>query len=401
MGRASRLLPVMLVLALAQDAGTQCEVELFHSPNAPIPAGGNDYFGKAIETDGDRVIVGASDQWGTFFPGISIPGAAHLFERGPAGWELVQTLSPSDGDPTDLFGSAVALSGRLAAVGARGHDGKAGAVYVFRRGRSGWVEVAKLQPLDSTPGQWFGSSVAIGDQGTLVVGAMWDDEGANDAGAAYVFTPAAGGWTQAQKLFASTPLSNDQLGVSCDVDGDRIVVCSRGKPFIRPGRAHVFEKRGTWIPTAVLDPAQNLLTSVGEDVDLDGDLLLLSGDDTGIANLYEYDGASWNRTVLLPSVPPASARTAAVALAGDRAAVGMTDIFGPGQAFLFERDRLGWGAAVPLLPATQVLGERFGAALAFGPGEILVGAPRGNFFGGTPFEPGFVHVLALDRSCGP
>ncbi|MBI4516452.1 MAG: FG-GAP repeat protein [Deltaproteobacteria bacterium] len=68
-----------------------------------------------------------------------------------------------------------------------------------------FVQKAKLTAADGAASDFFGVSVAISGD-TVVVGAIWDDIGANsDQGSAYVFVKPGGGWadmTQTAKLTA-------------------------------------------------------------------------------------------------------------------------------------------------------------------------------------------------------
>lgn len=142
-------------------------------------------FGQAVAIDGDYAIVGAPQDGQTT---LYQAGAAHVFQRSGTSWTHVARLTAGDRAANDRFGTSVAISGIYAVVGApaSGTD-DSGAVYVFRHWREDWDQVAKITPTDPTPsGDGFGSSVAI-DGTTIVVGAPYDDEGASNAGAIYIF----------------------------------------------------------------------------------------------------------------------------------------------------------------------------------------------------------------------
>jgi hypothetical protein len=81
----------------------------------------------------------------------------------------------------------------------------------------------KLLASDAQAGDEFGCAVAI-DGDAIVVGARTEDAGGADAGAAYVYTRAAGVWTEQQKLLASDAQAGDRFGCSVGIDGDTIVV---------------------------------------------------------------------------------------------------------------------------------------------------------------------------------
>jgi hypothetical protein len=109
-----------------------------------------------------------------------------------------------DGQPYDLFGSSVAVSGEAILVGAVWEDGgpgnpvpEAGGAYLFERNQGGngvWGQTAQLTAGDAQEDDRFGDSVAISGE-TIVVGARGEDGGPGDplrdAGAAYVSPPEA------------------------------------------------------------------------------------------------------------------------------------------------------------------------------------------------------------------
>jgi hypothetical protein len=162
-------------------------------------------------------------------------GMAYVFERsrGAGGtWVKVAELVPRDPQSKGEFGYSVAISGDTAVVGAPQHDAT-GAAYVFERdggGAHAWGQVAKLIAGGVAFGAELGHSVAIsGDR--VVIGAWRDHAGSSLAGSAYVFERNLGGanaWGEAGKLTASDGQSLDWFGSSVAVDGDTTVVGAHG-----------------------------------------------------------------------------------------------------------------------------------------------------------------------------
>ena len=111
-----------------------------------------------------------------------------------------QQLTASDGAAGDHFGGSVALSGDTALVGAYwddvGANADQGSAYVFTRSGTTWTQQAQLTASDGAADDDFGYSVALSGD-TALVGAYVDDVGANtDQGSAYVFTRSGTTWTQ-------------------------------------------------------------------------------------------------------------------------------------------------------------------------------------------------------------
>ena len=143
------------------------------------------------------------------------PGAAHVFVRSNGVWSERQKLVASDDGETNSFGDAFSLSGDTLAVAAPGDHQERGAVYVFVRNTFGaWNEQQKVTASDGLTGDLFGLAIALSGR-TLLVGARGDDVGPNpNQGSAYVFELSDGVWIQRQKLTASDGVAGDGLGFS-------------------------------------------------------------------------------------------------------------------------------------------------------------------------------------------
>ena len=139
-------------------------------------------------------------------------GAVYLFTRSGTTWSQQAYLKASNTGALDQFGSSVALSGDVLAVGARGEDSNAtgvngkganngepvsGAAYLFTRSGATWSQAAYLKASNTQADDRFGSSVALsGDvlavgadrEGSNATGVNGDqaDNGAPNSGAAYV-----------------------------------------------------------------------------------------------------------------------------------------------------------------------------------------------------------------------
>jgi hypothetical protein len=223
-----------------------------------------DRFGHSVALSGDTLVVGATweesaasgvngDQANTRLIGA---GAAYVFTRDAmAVWSQQAYLKATNPDPGDLFGSAVAISGDLLAVGATGEAsaaqgingdqsdnsaGLAGAVYVYARDVSGqWQPDAYLKASNAGAVDYFGGSLSF-DQNTLAVGARGEDSAATgvngdqsdetdrNAGAAYLFSRSpAGEWAQEAYVKASNPDEEDAFGSSVALTHNALLVGAR------------------------------------------------------------------------------------------------------------------------------------------------------------------------------
>src|SRR5690606_10211951 len=146
-------------------------------------------FGHSVALDGNTVLVGA--QYADV-GGNSSQGAAYVFTWNGANWIPQAKLTAGDGADGDRFGSALALDGETALVGAHEADVGGvffhGAAYVVTRSGATWTEQEKLTAADGAAGDQFGSSVALDGETALVGAYSAEVDGNNSQGAAYVFT---------------------------------------------------------------------------------------------------------------------------------------------------------------------------------------------------------------------
>ena len=154
----------------------------------------------AIDSTGSRVVVGA---YLDDAAGGADSGAAYVFSRSDTTWSEESKLIASDSEAGAQFARSCAIdsAGSRVVVGASHDDATggadSGACYVFSRSGTSWSEDTKLVPSDSENGAQFGFSCAIDSTGSLVVaGAPYDDAGATNAGAAYLFQRTYVGWKE-------------------------------------------------------------------------------------------------------------------------------------------------------------------------------------------------------------
>ena len=156
-----------------------------------------DLFGYSVDisSDGNTAIVGTVGEDGNTGT-VYDAGAAYIFTRSGTNWSEQQKIQASDKQNYDEFGFSVSISGdgNTAIVGAHGGDGdtgsmwETGAAYIFTRSNSNWSQKEKIQASDKQESDRFGRSVAISKNGnTAIVGAYFEDTGASNAGAVYVF----------------------------------------------------------------------------------------------------------------------------------------------------------------------------------------------------------------------
>lgn len=163
--------------------------------------------GTAVATSEKYTLVGAPNDSVSFNNG----GAVHVFDA--VSGKRLRTLRPAvaDGAAEEKFGSAVAVSGTYALIGAPGDDNfnavGAGSVYLFDLVTG--KQLLKTASGMGVAGEAFGSSLAF-EGNYAVVGAPSDDAFGTDAGSI---------WVVKFDLVAKTVLSNVRMaGADTDTD---------------------------------------------------------------------------------------------------------------------------------------------------------------------------------------
>ena len=137
----------------------------------------------AISTDGNYAIIGSYNDDDT----ASNSGSAYIYIRSGTSWTQQAKINASDAASNDFFGNSVAINadGTIVAVGARKEDSNKGAVYVFSRTGSSWSQTQKIVSTSAhAANAYFGKSVGLSDTGNrLVIGT---DGGGNPSNSGYM-----------------------------------------------------------------------------------------------------------------------------------------------------------------------------------------------------------------------
>ncbi len=274
------------------------------SQQAKLTAGdgtASDSFGRAVAVSGDSVLVGASGDDAK----VALGGSAYVFVRSGTTWTQQAKLVPSDTAANDYFGTAVALSGNTALVGASGDDfqvSNGGAAYVFVRTGTSWAEQDQFSGKNLTAGAGFGFSVAL-DTDTALVGAWNHDSSATDAGSAFVFLRSGSIWTQQAELLASDGAASDYFGVSVSLSGDTAAVGAHYEDDkgADSGSAYLFARTGTaWSQKMKVSASDGAAgDAFGRSVAVSKDTLLVAapGDDdfgSNTGSAYVFVGKKTN-----------------------------------------------------------------------------------------------------------
>ncbi len=257
------------------------------------PATGS-HFGYAVAIDGNLTVIGAPD---AHMNGYNQAGCAHVINTTTG--MLVSTLHNPTPATYELFGYSVAISGNLVVVGACFDDTgatDAGTAYVFDA-TTGNLLHTLANPLPAA-GDDFGSSVAISGN-IVVVGAYYDDTGASDAGAAYIFNATTGNLICT--LNNPTPADSDSFGISVAISGNTVVVGAYydDTGASDAGAAYIFNATTGNLIRTLTNPTPKGNDYFGYSVAVSGNTVVVGAylDDTGASNAgaaYIFDANTGN-----------------------------------------------------------------------------------------------------------
>jgi hypothetical protein len=209
----------------------------------PTPAD-SDYFGNAVAAMGnDRVLIGAYRD----NAGVLEAGSVHLFMTN--GTLLTTFTNPTPAD-FDSFGSALTAVGPdRVLVGASGDDtgtNNVGAAYLFNTNGALLVTFTNPTPAANVS---FGQSVAAAGTDRVLIAAPGDDTGADRAGVVHLFSTNG---TLLTTFVNPAPAVGDNFGWAMAMVGsDRVIISAYldDEGATNAGRAYLFGLNGTLLAT--------------------------------------------------------------------------------------------------------------------------------------------------------
>ncbi len=277
----------------------------------PDDGANGDRFGFHVALCDNIAVVGSRD---ADLGATADNGAAYVFSRQDGEWNQRAKLTPDDAALVRGFGTSVALNCDTVLVGApyvqaacqndpQCPNSGGGSVYVFKQQNDAWVQTQTLTANDAQQGDGFGYWVAVSEK-VAVVGAWLEDDGPNtNNGAAYIFREIDGIWQQEDKLGASDASSNANFGLRVAISGNAAVVPARRAdgacptdPDCDSGAAYLFHFNGTsWDPAGILTASDAAAGDwFGQDVAIEGKTVVVGsvqdddlGESSGSAYLFD------------------------------------------------------------------------------------------------------------------
>lgn len=350
-----------------------------------------DYFGDAISLHRNILAVGAygedSNQT-TITNGFGASsdnsllnsGAVYVYQRSGSSWTQVAYIKASNGNSLDRFGSSVSVWNDTIAVGASGEDSNqvtitngttsslnnsltdSGAVYVYRKSASSWIQEAYLKSQYSSSSALYGSAVSL-ENDTLVVGAPGK---LGNTGEVAIFKRSNNSWGEIDTMTAVNRTNSTYYGSTLAFNKDTLVV---GSP----------NEKST----------QNTITN-GPGASSD-----VSQPFTGAAYVYRFDGSFWRQEAYIKASNSNGEHffSSSLAIDGNTLIVGaygersnLTTITnGPsassdnsltnaGAAYVFQRNGSTWYQQAFIKPSYLDSNDYFGMSVSISGDTIAVGA---------------------------
>tara|TARA_R110000744_G_scaffold116348_9_gene217571 strand:- start:2359 stop:3798 length:1440 start_codon:yes stop_codon:yes gene_type:complete len=181
-----------------------------------------DKFGTSVAISDGLIAIGSRRS-------LNDHGRVHLFSAF-TGEELLILHSPNP-SPNDIFGGAVEFHDDFLAVGSAGSDvvlENAGAVYVFSTTNFELIHTVTPSDFDLEFGRGFGVAISA-HSGIMAVSAIFDHDQRSRSGAVYLYDIQSG--NELRKIKSETPLEGQHFGISIHLSKDMLVVGARDNYF--------------------------------------------------------------------------------------------------------------------------------------------------------------------------
>jgi len=373
-------------------------------------------YGAALVADEVTVLIAAPGR-DLAVPGLPTTdaGAIEVFVGNSQGWSHLQTLLSPVPQTGRALGTAIALTGNLAA---------AASLYrfdLFERSGPG-LAFAHVVSESFTPLGGIRPFASVAIAGDWLAFAYGSSTG---AGRVRVYRRIAGIWQIQAVLFAEAPAGNDEFGIALAISGDHLLVGAPRED--RPGVAnagvvYVFQL-GAGLP-ALIQRFAGFVTQAqaqfGQAIAIHGDQvvvgapredLTVAAPDAGAAYLYTRQPEGiwlFQQRFVAPDFRTEAFYGTAVAIHGESVAIGAPghDVpVGPmlypraGRTYAYRRNGGSWwlDGALTLPPADLDVDDGFGSAVALGKDWLLVGAEADEAGGVIDAGQGRAYVRPIFR----
>ena len=404
---------IMLLMAVffsGSSALAQCIEWSIGLPGNSEPA----ILGSSVSIHGDLAVIGAPLQEGA---SDWAAGRVHVYRFDGSDWVLEVELVAEDGATGDMFGVSVDTDGERIVVGAWFEDtafSNDGAVYVFfKPDDSDWILEQKLVALTPRPEATFGRTVTI-DGEVIAIGSPLDSTLGSASGRVHIYELLSGVWIEQAQLQSPDQQPLERFGLALDMQSSRLAVGASWADTER-GAVHLYDRDGgTWSHTAEInDPFGAAGDHFGFDVALAGNWLGIGAykadglqTDSGKVDFYQLLGGDWTLQSSFDGDAFGSEAQfgVSVAMENDVAVVGSRygTIDGGGSSTgavsTFRLQNGDWLRGIDVVSPDVGFEAEFGWQVSLSGDRALVGAPYDS--NPIPQSGGAFLLEGLDSGCG-
>jgi len=307
-------------LSIAQPVVFQAQVDKKTATNG----GANHYFGTAVAIDSSTIMIGAIGF-------DNYKGGVYVFTKSDSGWHQTQFLTDPYAVAGEFFGNAISINENTAAIGGCGRQ-----VFFIYQNVGGYWTYKSTFYLEE-PHYWFGQSVYVNHDNSILIGSPADVWGGT--GRVYLYTFNAG-W-----------------GIA--------------KIFYSPNNRRTFGSSVCFIPDTV--PSY-----------LIGDYFISNGSMSGVGEVYlnVRTGSAWTEYTFTPSDPTPGCNYGWAIAAPNSSTIiisaynhSVDTIYAQGAVYVYKYNpSVGWPEIQKILPPEPVIGAQFGSAISANGDKLLVGA---------------------------
>ena len=197
----------------------------------------------------------------------------------------------------------------------------------------GWSPLVPIQTPQIIPGSLFGQSVAITDDGIIIIGNPNEETTGGNVGTAYGYAYED---EQNVSLFQLRgTMEGGEFGWSVAIDGDHAIIGAPGE-----GKAYIYQKNSNneWIAPPLIATLQGELYDheFGRTVSLSGTTAMVG---TGLGKVYFYRNegmGEWSQTDAL-DFPDSQESSLSIAIKGSSAIVWVLSPQNTAAAYIYER----------------------------------------------------------------
>ena len=371
----------LLLIAMSYLATSQTFTQTSYTYPPSITEG--DRFGRAVDIDGDFIVIGADYyNLSSSAPGY---GSAFIWHNDGTSWSEFQQINPPSGYNYDSFGNSVAIHGNNMIIGAVGAstdgDLNPGKVHFYEYDGTTWNHVSEFVSGIASYDIEYGTSVDIqGDY--AIVGAI----GASSRGGeAYIYYKNAGTW-ELQETLTHTTTNEDLFGSSVAIHDNIAFVGAYGE-----NTTHIFERTATtWTETGTITPSGTVVT-FGIALDYDGENLIIGDEGNNSACIFKYNGTAWDEIAEIKGTDQTSTDHfgCSVKISSNFVVVGAWNKNSTGASYIFKNNAGTWSQTQKITPSNGSGNDRFGASVTIKNSTIIVGGFNHN---STANQSGAIYI---------